>query len=140
MERIKECCVRLAKVRVPSTGSSSTPPVNPRRKLHRCPGCDYTSNKSSNMKAHKIRKHTTDPADFPFVCQVCDAKFKAKQDEQRHAAKKHPGSVLNLSIWYPIFKKGAGVGVCSSLCRFIDVCTVSEKRSLLLHLHRKTKQ
>lgn len=106
MDRIRDRNVLPVKLKIPAKFFPEPVDPAPGRTVHRCPDCAYTTNKKSNLGAHKIRKHTSNPAEFPFVCQVCDARFKAKQDEQRHSARHHSGLVsLHFHVIFLMYEK-----------------------------------
>ena len=56
------------------------------KKLHQCNFCNYTSNKTSNMKTHVARKHGS------HKCHICKESFNRKYLLNKHVSEVHESS------------------------------------------------
>ena len=51
----------------------------------KCSECDFVSKSRSGLKTHKARMHTkTKTLEYPFDCQLCDAKLENEKDMKEH--------------------------------------------------------
>lgn len=63
-------------------------------KVHKCPECDYTCPKVSNMKRHMMRKHAMDGQNLTFqsrkcLCIECGRQFYRIKDLREHLSTEH---------------------------------------------------